>query len=453
MLKRVWYYVTRKKMKTLIMALVLFGISVAMLSGIAIKKAMEVSTDKLYDEIGAGFTVVNNMMYNMGTSKGAGNIPREMVDELDKLSGVKDSVKRMHGMADLVNAEKIPLSSNMSESDQQYIKTIDFLGIDKSEYDSKFLAGTLKLTQGRHLESKDKFKTIVHEDFAKKNNLKIGDVLKMKASEYDIDNTKPSKEVMELEIVGLFSGTNLKTPQFMEEMSENVILTDLETVRTLYNFTEKNEIYHDATYFAESPKTLDSTMKKAEKLPLDWKNFTMRATGSEYAALSRSVEGMDKLVNTLLIGACVVGVAVLSLILFLWIHGRTKETGIMMALGISKRTILLQYVLELLLIAVVSFTFAFFAGKQTAQSIGDRFVQQSSQNAVRSVNQEAGGMIGADMESSALIKTIDKIDVSVDAKDMIAVCGLGVVVIIISVSLSSIPIIRMKPKEILSQMS
>lgn len=433
------------------MGLVLFGISVSMLSGIAIKKAVEASKDKLYKEIGAGFTVSNNIMYNMGTSRGGGTVPGEMLDQLEKLQEVTKSSRRMLGVVQLHNAEKVPLSGN--PFGEEYIDVADMMGISESDLDSRFVSGALKLTKGRHLQKKDKNKILLHETFAEKNHLKVGDMLEFSASKSDRDNINPAKGTFKGEIVGLFSGKNVREPNMMEEMSENIIFADLHTIRTLYHYTDENEIYQDASFFTENPKTLEEAMKKAENLPLDWKNYKMEANGSEYAALSRSVEGMNRLVGILLAGAFLAGVVILSLVLFLWIQGRTKETGIMMALGISKGEILVQYTLELLLISIISFTLAFFAGNKVAQSVGDRFVQQASDDAVRSVDNEAMGMLGADLESTSLIKTIDKIDVNVSVNDMVIVCGLGVLVILSSVCISSAPVIRMKPKEILSQMS
>lgn len=453
MLKRVWYYVTRKKLKSLLMALVLFGISAALLSGIAIKRAVEVSKEKLYKDIGAGFTVSNNLQYNLGMSNGGGNIPRAMLEEIGSLKEIKDFVWRMKGIAELGNAEMLELPGESAMYEGFPSNVVDFMGVSKSALDSKFRSGTLQLTQGRHLEESDKYKAMVHEDFAKANHLKPGDTLKMKASRYDLNHTTPSSKTIEAEVVGLFAGKNVLPPNVREELYENIIMTDLATVKTLYHYTEETEIYQDAVFFAKNPGELEKLMKAVYKLPLDWKNYQAVENGSEYAAITTSVEGMNQMTKTMMAGAVITGAAVVTLLLFLWIHGRTKETGILLALGISKKEILLQYFLELLVIGAVSLTLAFFAGRQMAQSIGDSFLQKSSQKAVEAVHQEANGMLGADAETSGAVRTLEHLEVQIGFEDMAALCVFMVIVIFVSVCASFVPVMRRKPREILTQMS
>lgn len=65
-----------------------------------------------------------------------------------------------------------------------------------------------------------------------------------------------------------------------------------------------------------------------------------------------------------------------------------------------------------------------------------------------------GGMqFGADPDSTTVTKTLDRIDVSISLAEMGYVWLIGGLIILISVSISSIFIIRLKPKEILSKMS
>ena len=60
---------------------------------------------------------------------------------------------------------------------------------------------------------------------------------------------------------------------------------------------------------------------------------------------------------------------------------------------------------------------------------------------------------GNDVNSSLATRTVDEIDVKIQAKEVVYVYIIGTGIIIISVVLSSASIIRLKPKEILSKMS
>ena len=61
------------------------------------------------------------------------------------------------------------------------------------------------------------------------------------------------------------------------------------------------------------------------------------------------------------------------LILSMSIRSRKRETGILLAVGIAKPAVILQYVLETLLIAVVAFPLSYLSSKQVAGTLGTLF--------------------------------------------------------------------------------
>ena len=60
------------------------------------------------------------------------------------------------------------------------------------------------------------------------------------------------------------------------------------------------------------------------------------------------------LIVWLIFGCIVVSVCILILILSMWIKQRKYETGILLSIGITKGKIVFQYIVEVLLIAVVA---------------------------------------------------------------------------------------------------
>ena len=156
----------------------------------------------------------------------------------------------------------------------------------------------------------------------------------------------------------------------------------------------------------------------------------------------------------ILIGAIIAGAIILSLVLAFWIQGRIHETGILLSIGVSKFNIISQYIIELLLISVLAFGGSYFSSKVISQNIGNTIVAQASKQAVQDVQSGFGGFsLGNDVNSSLATRTVDEIDVKIQAKEVVYVYIIGTGIIIISVVLSSASIIRLKPKEILSKMS
>lgn len=155
-----------------------------------------------------------------------------------------------------------------------------------------------------------------------------------------------------------------------------------------------------------------------------------------------------------LIGIIVISGGILSLVLTFWIQGRIHETGILLSIGVPKFKILSQYVIELLIISVLGFSLAFFSGQVIAQEIGDSLVERASKETVQDIKGQFGGMnLGNDVDSQMITHTVNDIDVKITYNEMIYVWVVGVAIIIVSVGLSSLSIICLKPKEILSKMS
>ena len=79
------------------------------------------------------------------------------------------------------------------------------------------------------------------------------------------------------------------------------------------------------------------------------------------------------LITTLIIVITAVSMVLIILILSMSIRSRKRETGILLAVGIAKPAVILQYVLETLLIAVVAFPLAYLSSKQVAGTLGTLF--------------------------------------------------------------------------------
>lgn len=461
MMKRAWLYVTRKKSKTLLMFLILFGIATATVSGIAIKKATIDAREQVNESINASFSIGNNLQNNMGIgSRGMANVPASAIEQIKKIDGISTYHARMIGEVDLIDLEKVQLKNPRvqynDEFEKHYKNFSDLDGMTDSSLDNKFISGVLQLEEGRHIRSEDKQKVLVHQDFAKLNGLKLNDTLYVKQSE--LASVAPlegaSKEKIGLEIIGLFSGSNMSQATMTDELTENVLLSDLHTVQTLRGYDAESSVYAEGKFYVGDPKELAEIVQEAKALPIDWVNYEIQESTNAYPALTASLDNMDVLINKMLIGVIIISAIILSLVLAFWINGRIHETGVLLSLGVSKVNIIIQYIVELLIIAVAAFGLSYFSGQAIAQNIGDGMVQQAGETSSTNIQQGLGGMqLGADPDTSTVSKTLEKIDVSITFAQMGYVWLIGGLIILLSVCISSIFIIRLQPKEILSKMS
>lgn len=140
---------------------------------------------------------------------------------------------------------------------------------------------------------------------------------------------------------------------------------------------------------------------------------------------------------------------VLSLFLTLRLRGRIHETGVYLALGLSKGSVLAQYLLEVLLVAVVAMTLSFGTSMTISHHIGSSLLSQVTTETYETV--DLTGDAGNEEEPAEDLG-LSEIEVAVSARDYVTVWGFGVVLCIASTALAACSIMKMKPKDILSQM-
>lgn len=180
--------------------------------------------------------------------------------------------------------------------------------------------------------------------------------------------------------------------------------------------------YASADFFVSDPEQLEGIIQQVQKITsINWNNFIITANDEVYERVSNSISDTGTLVTTLIVLTTVVSMVLIILILSMSTRSRKKEIGILLAVGITKPAVILQYVIEVLLIAVVAFPLAFLSSKQVAGMFGTLFN-----------------------------KTAENVIVTPQHFALVAIWG--AVLLITAVLVSCIPAMRLKPKEILSQM-
>lgn len=136
------------------------------------------------------------------------------------------------------------------------------------------------------------------------------------------------------------------------------------------------------------------------------------------------------------------------LILMLWIKERTYETGILLSLGESKLKIVMQYALEVLLIAIVAFTLSIFTGNIISEKVGDVLLEKE----ISTMSEEEQANIEKYKfdNQNADVEVISDIDVSVNLEVIMQLYGFGILIVLVSSIIPTMLVFRYKPKKILS---
>ena len=292
-----------------------------------------------------------------------------------------------------------------------------------SEYSPMFLTGALRLTEGRHVTEGDGG-IILYEGLAEKYGLSLGDTLEIK-------NGNPDDPLVECEIAGLFEviadgddeQATMAKPSTLFDYKDYVFVNmdTMSAVSAPYTVSEGNGI-DSVDFFVSDAAKLESIVQEVQNISsIDWDSYYVTVNNEVYERISSGISDTSTLVTTLVVIVTVVSMVLITLILSMSIRSRKRETGILLAVGIAKPAVILQYVLETLLIAVVAFPLAYLSSKQVAGALGTLFGKAAE-------------------------------NVIVTPEHFMLVAIVGGILLVAAVLVSSISTMRLKPKQILAQM-
>lgn len=423
MFKNAFKYVTRKSAKSVILFLVVLIMSSLCLVGLSIKDATNKASNTSLGSITNSFTMEINRQVNFGTPRGAGNVKEKDIEKICASKDIDSYVKRINSVADLVNHDIVLTSNENKERLSKFKSTVMLTGVNESKKETKFVSGAYKLVEGKHLNSNDKHQILMHKDLAKKNHLKVGDKLLLRSNIYDADNEKGADETVEVTIKGLFDGHNQGGVTAAQELYENNLITDL-----------------------------DQVIKNLRKLDINWNEYVLVKSTSNYPALQKSIRGMYSVANKMFIGSLIFAGIVVTLLLFMWMNARRKEIAILMALGISKAKIFIQFVLELCMVTIPAYIFAYFIAGKTASSLGTKVLNNVSTGVAKEIAKEsASNQLGGGAEVDGFNKMLTHIDATVEPKYMMYVIIFMSIVMLIALVVSTTHLLNKNCKELMNE--
>ena len=472
--KRAFLYVTRKRGKTILLFAILLIMATFVLTGLSIWKASEVAQLNLRQSLGGKFDVFvdwSNSPYvvkepvkdevDEETGKTTSSFlmystvqfTPENIAAIKAVSGVKYCSARQDNLLPFDELSLFPGTISTDAKYQGYTKT---LGVCNTEDDELFTTSTLTLAEGRHISADDTHVAIISRDLADRNELKIGDYLT--AHSYSVEDNGFTGLEIKVQIIGLFAPNVVE--QFGETVTtydkiQNRIFVDLQTSKE-FDGGEINYGFSVLHVTIDDPQNMAQVVAAVKALPgIDWKAFTVEVDNEIYENAAAPLATLNELVVTLLVVIIVVSAIILALILTLWTKTRIHEIGVFLSVGIRKSAIIGQYLIEVLLIAVFAFGLSYFTSNAIAGQIGNHLLEQSVQVEQENNSNSAAAAVevGTDTLIQKPLPTENGIQVSVGLDSHTLLYLIGFVIIIVAVSISSITVMRLKPREILSKMS
>ena len=409
-IKRSWTAVTRKRRRSLTIALIMTLIFTLLIGTLTAQQTMAQLQQSIERNIRAGFSIASKQP--------SGEVPMEMARQVQRLDKVKAHNFQSETTVGLPGKQLIDTAgSGGVQLDANVAGEAKVTGATQSDLLSEFTGRFYQLEQGKHLTERDQNAALIHKTFAEKNNIKPGDKL---------DITKDGRRVT-VTITGIFSGKGEKPAVLQSDMVENHLITNLAAAQQLTGSQQLTR----ATYFAD-PHQLKSLTDRAKSLPnVDWKKFSLTDNGAAFAGVLQNIAGIQNILTIATIGAAAAGLAVLSLVLVFWVRGRLHEIGILLSIGTSKRQIIGQFLAELAIIALVSSVLALAIGSVASSQISTTLTAQTDQSQRIEKTAVQAAPVATYLEAFAF----------------------GYVVVLLSAIAATAPIMRQSPKQILAKLS
>lgn len=414
---RAYLYIIRKKVRSSILFFIVTLISLFLLSGSILNTTVGTISKNLYKDVNFGFTIES-------IDKSNKEIEKDTLKKINEVAGVNQKNYLYAKSVNVVDKKVVQENQNITITEEMKNKSnlVMMNGITSTKNNIDFKSEVLKLEKGRHIEENDQNKILIHEKFASINNLNLGDKIKLEQNGKNV----------EFEVVGIFSGE--KTNNFeglSSDFIENTVYTDYNSSQKLLDYSSNNKVT-SVEYGVNNPTELDDIIKNVESLGIN--NISVSKSNKNYELVTSSVESIIKLTNMIRISSVIVGVVILSLVLMFWIRERLYEIGVLLSLGISKINLILQFVVETLMVTIFGFLSA----------LGLQFIMLKylSSNITKVFSEDLPKII-----SDELTK------ISINGSNIVGVIIVMITIVIISVVVALLPILKTKPKKILTQIN
>lgn len=398
--KRAWLYISRKKVRTVLLFFIFFLTGLFLLTGVCIRAAAKDASDGVKKTLPTGLEIMGKIdptIYSFHTDENGAtvrtlNAPLLTMDRLDELLDIDGVVGYYNGFGGEIYYTGLsvtpgffsqPPTEEEIESDKKngiksgpvrseiWSKCCAFYYVKDSKYQPFFQNGAMELVEGRHLTKEDFAKVLVSDVLARRNGLHIGDTVT--AQNFDtIPEHAVYGDVFESEIVGIFKvNFTQKYSEYTteEQIVENFIFADPAMFQWSVNEGRAHSgmeplIYADnllgrITLYVDDPQKLDSV--KEEVLAMDgieFDRYNLTYKDDDYKAVAKPLLTIEKLFSIFIAIVFIGSLIILSLVLSMWVKSRKREIGILTSVGIKNRSVLFQLLLECAVISVMAFLLA-----------------------------------------------------------------------------------------------
>ena len=362
----------------------------------------------------------------------------------------------------------------------------------------EFSDGDYKIVSGRFYNQDEidnnSNVVLISEALAEVNGVSVGDTIKFGIANkfyYLRDGTGITEDdlIVEYEIIGIYSHNQAITPDsnnfdytYPYENPDNMILMPGTTLNNAsvnlqqkmfdyYKETNPDDEYYqneanrpsvqnkdsitvyDTTILLNDPLEVDDFVEEySSKLTQFHK---LDANNEEFEKLSKPLDTLSLYANFIVWLVVINAIVIITLVTALTLKTREYEIGVLLSIGATKFKVIMQFFVELAIVAVIGFTLAVGSGSLIANKVGAKVLEyQISSSGIEEDDSDDNYYYSSIWDSDyttdiSLDDLLSEYEVTVSPMIIAEIYVMGLAIVMISVIIPSFMIMRYNPKKIL----
>ncbi len=470
-LKNAWISIKRNKGRNILIGIIILIIACAATVTLAIKNTARDlinSYKSAYDkEVTIGFNRENLMKdFNPGQEENREemkdrfqNIGNYTISDVEKFADSKYIESYYYTYSINLNGNSIDKAeievedNRFGRKDNQSNYDFTVTGYNSMDAMSEFITGTYQISEivdNAWDVAFDGNYVFINKELADYNNLKLNDKITL---EDDDGNT------YQFEILGIFEEKESEDNMSMFSNSVNTIVTNSSAVNDITNSNENIQGNVRPTFIIDNYDNVEKLQEEFYSKGLD-SNYILQTNEDLAMSGTSSIKNINSFSTTFLIITLIIGGIVLFVINMINIRERKYEIGVLRTIGISKFELTLQFVCELVIVALISLSLGAGIGAVSSKSISNNLLENeisNSQEKTEEIGRNFGkeGRVGGDFKGKGMpvVQAYTSIDAVVDVKVLVELLGIGLSLVLVSSIASMVSIQRFSPLTILKERS
>ena len=346
------------------------------------------------------------------------------------------------------------------------IQTGDFSLVGYSSYDamSDFIKGTYKISEGALFTDFTSYSCVINKELATLNEIEVGEEIVLKNS----DNKKTYTFI----VTGIYEeeNSNSKTTS-MYSSSANIIIISSDIVASIIEDDSDMVNNLEPSFVLKNEEVITKFSEEVVSKELS-EYYEVTTNLESIKQETASINNVKTFATTFLIITLIIGSVVLLVINMINVRERKYEIGVLRTIGMKKSLVMSQFVLELLIIAIISLSIGAGVGSfisvPTANYLLESEISSTKEN-LNNINKNFGGtnFDGEKRPEGGMIPTgnmqkmigirsvneVNNIEAVVNLKVVLQLLLVGVLLTLISSLSAVISISKFSPLTILKERS